>query len=51
MNNVEIAALDLQGAASPIKVEREVPNMNAEEMAKKGFYMVKSILRCRYRQG
>ena len=25
--------------------------MNAEEMAKEGFYMVKSILRHRYRQG
>ena len=25
--------------------------MNAEEMAKEGFYLVKSILRHRYRQG
>ena len=47
----EIAALHLQGAASPLEVEAEVPDMNAEEMAKKGFYMVKSILRQCYRQG
>ena len=25
--------------------------MNAEEMAKEGFYLVKSVLRHRYRQG
>ena len=31
--------------------EGDLPNMNAEEMAKEGFYLVKSILRHRYRQG
>ena len=30
VNDEEIAALDLQGAASPIKVEGELPDMNAE---------------------
>ena len=39
----DIAALDKQGAASPMEVEDELPNMNAEEMAKQGFYMVKSV--------
>ena len=34
LNEEEIAALDLQGAASPIEVEGELPDMNAEEMAK-----------------
>ena len=29
----------------------ELPDMNAEEMAKEGFYLVKSVLRHRYRQG
>ena len=47
----EIAALDLQGAATPMEVEGELPDMDAEEMAKEGFYLVKSILRHRYRQG
>ena len=47
----EIAALDLQGAASPMEVEGELPDMNAEEMAKEGFYLVKSVIRQRYRQG
>ena len=47
----EIAALDLQGAASPMEVEGELPDMNAREMAKEGFYLVKSVLRHRYRQG
>ena len=51
LNDEEIAALDLQGAASPMEVEGELPNMNAEEMAKEGFYLVKSVLRHRYRQG
>ena len=40
----EIAALDLQGAASPMEVEGELPDMNAEEMAKEGFYLVKSVI-------
>ena len=34
-----------------MEVEGELPNMNAEEMAKEGFYLVKSVLRHRYRQG
>ena len=38
-------------AASPMEVEGELPDMNAEEMAKEGFYLVKSVLRHRYRQG
>ena len=33
-----------------MEVEKELPDMNADEMAKDGFYMVKSIL-YRYRQG
>ena len=51
LNDEEIAALDLQGAASPTEVEGELPDMDAEEMAKEGFYLVKSVLRNRYRQG
>ena len=51
LNDEEIAALDLQRAASPMEVEGELPDMNAEEMAKEGFYLVKSALRHRYRQG
>ena len=51
LNDEEIAALDLQGADSPMEVEGELPDMNAEEMAKEGFYLVKSVLRHRYRQG
>ena len=51
LNDEEIAALDLQGAASPMEAEGELPDMNAEEMAKEGFYLVKSVLRHRYRQG
>ena len=46
-----MAALDLQGAASPMEVEGELPDMDAEEMAKQGFYFVKSILCHRYCQG
>ena len=34
-----------------MEVEGELPDMDAEEMAKEGFYLVKSILRHRYRQG
>ena len=37
LNDEEIAALDLQGAASPMEVEGELPEMNAEEMAKEGW--------------
>ena len=51
LNDEEIAALDLQGAPSPMEVEGELPDMNAEEMAKEGFYLMKSVLRRRYRQG
>ena len=51
LNNDEIAAPDLQGAASPMEVEGELPDMNAEEIAKEGFYLVKSVIRDRYRQG
>ena len=40
----EIAPLDLQGAASPMEVEGELPDMNAEEMAKEGFYLVKAVI-------
>ena len=47
LNDEEITALDLQGAASPMEVEGELPDMNAEEMAKEGFYLVKSVLRHR----
>ena len=47
----EIAALDLQGAASPTEVEGELPDMNAEEMAKEGFFLVKLVIRHRHRQG
>ena len=46
----KIAALDLQGAASPMEVEGELPDMNAVEMAVEGFYMVKCILSHRYHQ-
>ena len=51
LNDEKIAALDLQAAASPMEVEGDLPNMNAEKMAKEGFYLVKSVLRHRYRQG
>ena len=44
LNHEEIAALDLQGTASPMEVERELPDMNAEEMAKEGVYLVKSVI-------
>ena len=43
LNDEEIAALDLQGAASPMEVEGELPDMNAEEMGREGFYLVKSV--------
>ena len=50
-NNEEITALDLQGAASPMEIEGELPDMNAEEMDKEAFYLVKSLIRHHYRQG
>ena len=51
LNDEEIAALDFQGAASPMEVEGELPDMNAEDMAQEGFYLVNSVIRHRYRQG
>ena len=51
LSDDETAALDPQSAASPMEVERELPDMNAEETAKEGLYLVKSIIRPRYRQG
>ena len=51
LNDKEIAALNLQGAASQMEVEGELPDMNAEEMAKEGFYLVKSVIRHHYREG
>ena len=51
LNDEEIAAPDLQGTASPMEVEGELPDMKAEEMAEEGFYLVKSVIRHRYRQG
>ena len=36
LNDEEIAGLDLQGAASSMEVEGELPDMNAEEMDKEG---------------
>ena len=51
LNKEEIPALDQQGAASPMEVEGELPDMNAKEMAKEGFYLVKSVIQNRYRQG
>ena len=51
LKDEEITALDLQAPASPMKVEGELPDMNAEEMAKEGVYLVKFILRHQYRQG
>ena len=50
LNDEEIAALDLQGAASPLEVEGDLPDMTAEEMAKEGFYLVNSVIRHRYCQ-
>ena len=50
-NDKEIAALDLQGAASTMEVEGELRDMNAEETAKEGFYLVKLVIPHRYRQG
>ena len=51
LNDEEIAALDLQGAASTMEVEGELPYLNAEVMAKEGSYLVKLVIRHRYRQG
>ena len=51
LNDGEITPLDLQGAASPMEIEEALPDMNAEEMAKEGFYLVKSVIGHRYCQG
>ena len=45
LNDQEIAALDLQGAASAMEEEGEISDMNAEQMTNEGFYMVKSLRR------
>ena len=50
LDDEEIAALDLQGAASPMEIEGELPDMSAKEMGKEGSYLVKSVLRHRYCQ-
>ena len=34
-----------------MNVEGDLPDMNAEEAAKEGFYLVNLIIRHRYRQG
>ena len=34
-----------------MEVDAELPNMNAEEMAKEAFYLVKVVIRHRYRRG
>ena len=34
-----------------MEVEGELPDMNAEKMAKEGFYLVKPVVRYRYCQG
>ena len=51
LNDEKIAALDLQGAASPMEVEGKLPDIIAEEMAREGLYLVKLVIRHRYRQG
>ena len=51
LNDEQIVALDLEGAATLMEVEGELPDMNAKEMAKEGFYLMKSVIRHRYRQG
>ena len=37
--------LDLQGPASPNEVEETLRDRNTKEMAKEGFYLLKSVLR------
>ena len=51
LNDEQIAALDLQGAASRMEVEGDLPCMIAEEIGKEDFYLVKWVIRHRYRQG
>ena len=50
LNDEEIAALHLQGAAGSMEVEEVLPDMNAEEMVNEVFYLVKSVIRHPYRQ-
>ena len=50
LNDEEVAALDLQGAASPNEVEETLRDTNTKEMAKEGFYLVKLVLRHCYCQ-
>ena len=50
LTDEEIAPQDLQSAASPMKVEGELPDMNAGKMANEGFYLVKLVFGHRYRQ-
>ena len=51
LNNEEITALDLQGAASPMEVKSKLSHMNPTKMSKEGFHMVKCILRHCYCKG
>ena len=51
LNDKEIAAVDSQNAASPMEVEGELPDTNAEEMAKQGFYLVTPVIQHGYCQG
>ena len=44
LNDEEIAAMNLQGTASPIEVEGELPDVNVEEIAQEGFYLVKLVI-------
>ena len=48
LNDEETAGLDLQGAASPMEVGGELFDMNAEEITKEVFYLVKLVIRHRY---
>ena len=50
-HSVETTINFFQGAATHMEVEVEITDMDAEEITKEGFYMVKFILRHRYRQG
>ena len=45
LNDEEVAAMDLRGAASPNELEEILLDKSAKEMAKEGFCLVKSVLR------
>ena len=47
VENQEVAALDLRGAANPMEVEETLPDMDVKE----GFSLVKSMVRQQYRKG